>query len=59
MKNAPYLAKEKIFHELHPAFLPRPKLDEAGGKVRIFARRRRAPLTARGRVGNIASALRP
>ena len=26
MKNAPYLAKEKIFHELHPAFLPRPKL---------------------------------
>jgi hypothetical protein len=25
MKNQPYLAKEKIFHELHPAFLPRPK----------------------------------
>jgi hypothetical protein len=28
MKNAPYLAKEKIFHELHPAFLPRPKLNK-------------------------------
>ncbi len=25
MKGAPYLAKEKILHELHPAFLPRPK----------------------------------
>jgi hypothetical protein len=25
MKNAPYLAKEKIFHALHPTFLPRPK----------------------------------
>ena len=25
MKGAPYLAKEKIMHELHPAFLPRPK----------------------------------
>ena len=28
MKNAPYLAKEKIFHELHPAFLPRPRLNK-------------------------------
>ncbi len=28
MKNAPYLAKEKIFHELHPTFLPRPKLNK-------------------------------
>jgi hypothetical protein len=25
MKGAPYLAKEKILHELHPAFLPKPK----------------------------------
>ncbi len=25
MKNAPYLAKEKIFHSLHPTFLPKPK----------------------------------
>jgi hypothetical protein len=25
MKQMPYLAKEKIFHELHPTFVPRPK----------------------------------
>jgi Flp pilus assembly protein TadD len=25
MKNAPYLAKEKIFHALHPTFVPKPK----------------------------------
>ena len=25
MKNAPYLAKERIFHALHPTFVPRPK----------------------------------
>ena len=25
MKNAPYLAKERIFHALHPAFVPKPK----------------------------------
>jgi hypothetical protein len=25
MKGMPYLAKEKIFHALHPAFLPKPK----------------------------------
>jgi hypothetical protein len=25
MKNAPYLAKEKIFHSLHPTFVPRPR----------------------------------
>ncbi|HLK90806.1 MAG TPA: hypothetical protein VKZ18_12980 [Polyangia bacterium] len=25
MKGMPYLAKEKILHELHPAFVPRPK----------------------------------
>jgi hypothetical protein len=25
MKNAPYLAKEKIFHALHPTYLPKPK----------------------------------
>jgi hypothetical protein len=32
MKNAPYLAKEKIFHSLHPTFVPRPKLTgKAGG----------------------------
>jgi hypothetical protein len=28
MKGAPYLAKEKILHELHPAFLPKPKHKE-------------------------------
>jgi Flp pilus assembly protein TadD len=28
MKGAPYLAKEKIFHALHPAFLPKPKHKE-------------------------------
>jgi hypothetical protein len=25
MKGAPYLAKERIFHALHPTFVPRPK----------------------------------
>jgi hypothetical protein len=25
MRNAPYLAKEKIFHSLHPTFVPRPR----------------------------------
>jgi hypothetical protein len=26
MKNQPYLAKERIFRELHPVFLPKPKV---------------------------------
>jgi hypothetical protein len=26
MKNQPYLAKDRIFHELHPAFVPRPRI---------------------------------
>jgi hypothetical protein len=26
MKKAPYLAKERIFQQLHPAFLPKPRL---------------------------------
>jgi len=30
MKNMPYLAKDNIFHALHPAFLPKPKAP--GGK---------------------------
>jgi hypothetical protein len=30
MKNAPYLAKEKIFHSLHPTFLPKPKKPVSG-----------------------------
>ena len=25
MRNAPYAAKDRIFHELHPAFVPKPK----------------------------------
>ncbi len=29
MKNKPYLAKEKIFHALHPTFLPKPKAKAA------------------------------
>ena len=48
MKNAPYLAKEKIFHELHPAFLPRPKLNKKPAAKTPRAGRRRAPLTAQG-----------
>ena len=55
MKNAPYLAKERIFHELHPAFLPRPKAQQEAaakaakpGASSVFARRRGSPLTSEG-----------
>jgi hypothetical protein len=30
MKGMPYLAKEKIFHALHPTFVPKPKLGQHG-----------------------------
>lgn len=33
MKNAPYLAKEKIFHSLHPTFVPRPRPAASSGGV--------------------------
>ncbi|HVZ72038.1 MAG TPA: hypothetical protein VHJ20_06655 [Polyangia bacterium] len=29
MKNQPYLAKDRIFHELHPAFVPKPPKPKA------------------------------
>jgi hypothetical protein len=29
MRGAPYAAKERIFHELHPVFVPRPKANKA------------------------------
>ena len=34
MKNAPYLAKEKIFHSLHPTFVPRPKPGGTSGAAK-------------------------
>jgi hypothetical protein len=33
MKKAPYLAKERIFQQLHPAFLPRPKAKSKAPKA--------------------------
>jgi hypothetical protein len=30
MKNQPYLAKERIFRELHPVFVPKPRKPKAG-----------------------------
>ena len=30
MKNQPYLAKERIFRELHPVYVPRPRKPGAG-----------------------------
>jgi hypothetical protein len=34
MKNAPYLAKERIFHALHPTFVPKPKSGGASGPAK-------------------------
>jgi hypothetical protein len=31
MKNQPYLAKERIFRELHPVYVPKPRKGKAGG----------------------------
>ena len=65
MKNAPYLAKERIFHSLHPTFVPRPRPEnkKKAGRENYAARGAAlgAPLTATGGVGNIPTfyGLRP
>ena len=33
MKNQPYLAKDRIFRELHPVYVPRPRADASTKKA--------------------------
>ena len=47
MRGAPYAAKDRIFHALHPVFVPRPKTKKPAGE-KPAGSSRRTTLDGRG-----------